>query len=234
VLSGQTSDAAKAGTRRTLIRVLETTLRLVHPLMPFITEEIWQRVAPLARGKALAESGESISLQPFPLSDAARIDPDAEAGIDWLKRVINGLRGIRGEMDIAPKQKIPVLVIGASDADRQQLAAHRAAIDFLAGVESIEEIAAADAPEAAVALVGDMQLHVPLAGLIDTDAELARLDKRLAKLDKDLNGVRHRLGSESFVAKAPAEVVDKARAQQGELEREQRDLSEQRARIAAL
>ncbi|MDA3921417.1 MAG: valine--tRNA ligase [Salinisphaera sp.] len=234
VLSGQTSDAAKAGTRRTLIRVLETTLRLVHPLMPFITEEIWQRVAPLARGKALAESGESISLQPFPLSDAARIDPDAEAGIDWLKRVINGLRGIRGEMDIAPKQKIPVLVIGASDADRQQLAAHRAAIDFLAGVESIEEIAAADAPEAAVALVGDMQLHVPLAGLIDTDAELARLDKRLAKLDKDLNGVRHRLGSESFVAKAPAGVVDKARAQQGELEREQRDLSEQRARIAAL
>ncbi len=124
-------------------------------------------------------------------------------------------------MDIAPRQKIPVIVANASASDRERLATHRAAIDFLAGVESVDELPAAEIPESAVALVGDMQLRVPLAGLIDTEAELARLDKRLAKLEKDLNGVRGRLASDSFVSKAPAEVVDKARAQAEELEREQ-------------
>ncbi|MES1953561.1 valyl-tRNA ligase [Salinisphaera hydrothermalis EPR70] len=230
----EASDTAKAGTRRTLVRTLETTLRLLHPLMPFITEEIWQRVAPLARGAALDANGESISLQPYPSADTTRIDDEAEADIEWLKKVINGLRTIRGEMDIAPKQKIPLIVANASDSDRKRLTTHRAAIDFLAGVESVDEMAASDIPESAVALVGDMQLRVPLAGLIDTEAELARLDKRLAKIDKDLAGVRGRLSSDSFVSKAPADVVDKARAQAAELEREHAELTEQRGRIAAL
>lgn len=234
VLSDDSSAAAKAGTRRTLVRVLETTLRLIHPLMPFITEEIWQRVAPLARGAALDPAGESISLQPYPRSDASLIDSAAEAEVEWLQTAINGLRGIRGEMDIAPRQKIPLLVAGANDQDTERLVQHRAAIDFLAGVESVDVVTAGQTPESAVALVGDMQLRVPLAGLIDTDAELARLDKRLAKLEKDLGGLRGRLASESFVAKAPADVVDKARAQQAEMEREQHELSEQRTRIAAL
>jgi valyl-tRNA synthetase len=234
VLSGESSDAAKAGTRRTLLRTLEATLRLAHPLMPFITEEIWQRVAPLARGEALASDGESISVQPFPRADEARIDEAAEAEIEWLRHVIDGLRTIRGEMDIAPSQPMPVMVANASDSDRERLATHRAAIDFLARVESIDEIAADDAPDAATALVGEMQLRVPLAGLIDKEAELARLDKRLAKLEKDLNGIRNRLASESFVAKAPADVVAKAREQQANVEREASELAEQRARIAAL
>ena len=179
-------------------------------------------------------NGESISLQPYPKANAARIDDDAEADIEWLKKVINGLRTIRGELDIAPKQKIPLIVANASDSDRQRLATHRAAIDFLAGVESVDEMAAGDIPESAVALVGDMQLRVPLAGLIDTEAELARLDKRLTKIEKDLAGVRGRLSSDSFVSKAPAEVVDKARAQAADLEREHAELTEQRGRIAAL
>jgi valyl-tRNA synthetase len=126
------------------------------------------------------------------------------------------------------------MVANASDSDRERLATHRAAIDFLARVESIDEIAADDAPDAATALVGEMQLRVPLAGLIDKEAELARLDKRLAKLEKDLNGIRNRLASESFVAKAPADVVAKAREQQANVEREASELAEQRARIAAL
>ena len=233
VLAGDAPSGAKAGTRRTLVRVLETTLRLLHPLMPFITEEIWQRVAPLARGKALAVTGESISLQPYPVSDSARIDAHAEAEIEWLKKVIGGLRTIRGEMDIAPKQKIPVKVAQASEDDETRLTAHRRAIDFLAGVESIELLPVTDIPESAVALVGDMQLRVPLAGLIDTAAELARLDKRLAKIDKDLGGLNKRLASD-FVNKAPADVVDKARAQAEDLAREQAELTDQRARIAAL
>jgi len=234
VLSGDASESRKAGTRRTLLRVLEATLRVAHPLMPFITEEIWQRVAPLARGEALAEDGESISTQPFPRADESRIDAHAEAEIDWLRDAITGLRTIRGEMDIAPSQTIPVMVANTSETDRQRLTAHRAAIDFLARVESIDEIAANDAPEAATALVGDMQLRVPLAGLIDQEAELARLDKRLAKLEKDLAGIRGRLSNESFVAKAPADVVDKAREQQANVEREAGELAEQRERIAAL
>ena len=234
VLSGASSDAQKAGTRRTLLRVLETTLRIAHPLMPFITEEIWQRVAPLARGEALAEGGESISTQAFPRPDESRIDEAAETEIDWLRDVIAGLRTIRGEMDIAPSQTIPVMVANASPSDRERLATHRAAIDFLARVEAVDEIAADDAPEAATALVGDMQLRVPLAGLIDQEAELARLDKRLAKLEKDLAGIRGRLSNESFVAKAPADVVDKAREQQASVEREAAELAEQRQRIAAL
>nr|WP_123589640.1 valine--tRNA ligase [Salinisphaera halophila] len=234
VLAGDASAAAKAGTRRTLVRVLEATLRLLHPLMPFITEEIWQRVAPLARGAALDPAGESISTQPFPQADPNRMDADAEAEIQWLQSAISGLRQIRGEMDIAPKQTIPVMAVGASETDRARLARHRAAIDFLAGVASIEEIAAADTPESATALVGDMQLRVPLAGLIDQAAELARLDKRIAKLEKDLAGIRGRLASESFVAKAPADVVAKARDQQATAEREAAELAEQRRRIAAL
>ncbi|WP_353250473.1 valine--tRNA ligase [Salinisphaera sp. T31B1] len=234
VLNAPASDAERAGTRRTLVQVLEATLRLAHPLMPFITEEIWQRVAPLALGRALAADGESISVQPFPRTDPARLDLDAEAEIEWLQAVIAGLRTIRGEMDIAPKQKIPVCVARAQATDRERLTRHRSAIDFLAGVESIDEIQAEDAPESATALVGHMQLLVPLAGLIDQEAELARLDKRLAKLEKDLNGIRGRLSSDSFVAKAPAEVVAKAREQQADVERELGELTEQRQRIAAL
>ncbi|MFC3105090.1 valine--tRNA ligase [Salinisphaera aquimarina] len=234
VMQGDASAAQKAGTQLTLLRVLETTLRLAHPLMPFITEEIWQRVAPLVRGKALAAGGESISVQPFPAADDSKHNPDAEAEIDWLRGVIDGLRQIRGEMDIAPKQRIPLLVANASDDDRARLVRHRPSIDFLAGVESVDAVSAAEAPEAATAMVGSMQLLVPLAGLIDKDAELARLDKRIAKLEKDLHGIRGRLSSESFVAKAPAEVVDKAREQQANAERESAELAEQRERIAAL
>jgi len=234
VLNGDSSDAQKAGTRRTLARVLEATLRLAHPLMPFITEEIWQRVAPLARGHALSSDGESISRQPFPVADESRRNPQAETEIDWLQDVIAGLRTIRGEMDIAPKQRIPVLVAQSSDNDQALLQRHRAAIDFLAGVESIDTVKTDAAPESATAMVGAMQLLVPLAGLIDQDAELARLDKRIAKLDKDLGGIRGRLSSESFVAKAPADVVAKAREQQGNAERELNELTEQRQRIANL
>jgi valyl-tRNA synthetase len=234
VLSGDASAAAKAGTRRTLARVLEATLRLAHPLMPLITEEIWQRIAPAARGQALAAEGESISLQAFPRANKARIDAGAEAEIDWLRQVINGLRGIRGGMNIAPKQALPVQVCHASARDRQWLTEHRAAIDFLAGVASINEIAAIDAPESATTLVGTMQLRVPLAGLIDQEVELARLDKRLAKLDRDLHSIRGRLANESFITKAPAEVVARTREAAADVEREAAELAEQRARIAAL
>lgn len=234
VLSGQASAAAKAGTQKTLVKTLETLLRLLHPLMPFITEEIWQRVAPLARGQALAGEGESISLQSYPVAEENLINGDAEDEITWLQAVINGLRTIRGEMDIAPRIRIPVLIVNASALDQKRLQLHHNAIEFLASTESIQEAELSAIPESAVALVGDMQIRVPLAGLIDVEAELKRLDKRLARIDKDLAGVRGRLASEAFVSKAPADVVDKARDQAQKLEHERHELMQQRDRIANL
>src|SRR5699024_10222393 len=149
-------------------------------------EEIWQRVAPLARGEALAAEGESISTQPYPRADNSRIDPEAEAEAQWLQDVIAALRRIRGEMDIAPSRNIPLLVANASAEDLQRLQTHRPVIGFLARVESVDTVDPADAPIAATALVGNMQLLVPMAGLIDQAAELARLDKQLARLDKEI------------------------------------------------
>src|SRR5699024_8228605 len=145
-----------------------------------------------------------------------------------------GLRQIRGEMDIAPSRAVPVLIANAADEDRRRLAAHRDIIDFLARVESIDFIAAADAPVAATALAGRMQLLVPMAGLIDQCAELARLDKQLARLDKELASVQARLNNASFVDKAPADVVDGARAQAERAAREHAELAAQRERIASI
>src|SRR5699024_7499711 len=232
--SADSTPIQQRGTRQTLVRTLETTLRLLHPLMPFITEEIWQRVAPLARGTALAADGESISTQAYPAADASRIDAHAEAEAQWLQDVIVGLRRIRGEMDIAPSRKMPLLASNASATDRQRLATHESVIRFLARVESVAEVAADDAPIAATALVGEMQLLVPMAGLIDQAAELARLDKQLAKLDKEITGTRKRLANANFVDKAPADVVAGARAQAERAEREHTELTAQRERIAAL
>jgi len=232
--SNASSAAQKTGTARNLLQALEAILRLLHPLMPFITEEIWQRVAPLARREALAPGGESISMQAFPQVDAARMDTAAEAEAEWLQAVIVGLRQIRGEMDIAPSRSMPLLVAGASAEDQQRLQAHRGAIDFLARIESIAYIDANEAPIAATALVGDMQLLVPMAGLIDQAAELSRLDKQLTRLDKEISSTRARLANPNFVDKAPAEVVAGARAQAERAKREHAELTAQRARIAAL
>ena len=235
VLGAEHSSAPqKAATRSVLVRALEAILRLLHPFMPFITEEIWQRVAPLARARPLAATGETISVQAYPLADDFTPDREAETEIQWLQQVIIGLRQIRGEMDIAPSRAVPVLIANAADEDRRRLAAHRDIIDFLARVESIDFIAAADAPVAATALAGRMQLLVPMAGLIDQCAELARLDKQLARLDKELASVQARLNNASFVDKAPADVVDGARAQAERAAREHAELAAQRERIASI
>jgi valyl-tRNA synthetase len=222
--------ARQLGTRQTLLRTLEALLRLLHPVMPFITEEIWQSVAPLAGVR-----GSSIVDQPFPQPAEALRDTDAEAEIRWLQDCILGLRQIRGEMDIAPRKPLPVLVDKAEEADRERFRRHRPSLDFLAGTESIEFLAPGDAaPESATALAGGMKLLVPMAGLIDKDAELKRLDKRLTKLQGERDGAARRLENPSFTEKAPAEVVDKAREQLARLEADLAALDEQRTRIASL
>ncbi|THG79771.1 valine--tRNA ligase [Pseudomonas sp. A-1] len=218
------------GTRRTLVRVLEVILRLAHPFMPFITEEIWQRIKGLA-----GKEGPTLMLQPWPVANEARIDAAAEADIAWVKDFMLGVRQIRGEMKISMAKRIDVVLANASDEDQRRLAAFEPLIAKLAKLESVRVLAASEeAPLAATALVGDMQVLVPMAGLIDKDAELARLDKELARLEGEVKRVGGKLANEGFVAKAPAEVLDKERAKLAEAEQALAKLAEQRARIAAL
>ncbi|MGH8447036.1 MAG: class I tRNA ligase family protein, partial [Solimonas sp.] len=225
----QGSEAQQRGTRRTLVRVLEVWLRLLHPLMPFITEEIWQRAAPLA-GKAQG----SIMLQPYPIADASRIDERAEADIEWLKAFILGVRQIRGEMNIAPGKLLPLLVQDAGDDDRARLARMEKAIEFLARVETPRVLTAgAAAPQSATALLGSTKLLVPMAGLIDKDAELGRLAKQIARIEGDLVKTQARIDNPSF-GKAPEAVQQQARELNAKQQADLAALKEQEASIRAL
>ncbi len=201
-----TDEAVLRGTRRTLVRVLETCLRLLHPLMPFVTEEIWQNVAPLA-----GVTGPTLMLQPYPVANPAKIDEAAEADIEWLKAFILGVRQIRGEMDIPPGKPLPLLLQNATPADRDRIERMRDAILFLARVEGPSFLAAGDAaPESATALLGQMTLLVPMAGLIDKEAELARLSKQIAKLESDMGKTEARVSNPNF-GKAPEAVQQQGR-----------------------
>jgi len=205
--AADSTEAQRRGTRQTLVQVLETLLRLAHPVMPFITEEIWQRVRSLA-----GVEGETIMHQPWPQVDAAWQDRDAEAEMDWVMQFVLGVRRIKGEMNIAPGKPVPILLANAGEQDRQRLARHRLYLDALARPESIEVLEAGSGePESAIALVGEMKILIPLAGLIDKEAEIARLEKEIGKLEADIARVRKKLENPNFVDKAPAAVVQKER-----------------------
>ncbi len=224
------SAAQKKGTRRTLIRVLETTLRLAHPLMPFITEEIWQRVKSLA-----GEEGESIMLASYPQADPNKIDAGAVADLEWVKGVVTGVRNIRGEMNISPGKALPVLFRNGSEEDRQRLRDNRQFLIRLASLESITWLESAEeAPMSATSLVGDMEILVPMAGVIDKDAETARLGKEIDKLKKDLGRVEGKLNNPSFVDKAPGAVVEKEKAKLVDMRGALSKLEEQLGKINAL
>lgn len=216
------SDAAKRGTRRTLVRVLEATLRLAHPFMPFITEEIWHTIAPLA-----GKSGPSIMRETYPVADESKIDQAAVADMEWVMQFINGIRSIRSQMNIAPKKQLPVLLKDAADSDKQRLQDNHDFISRLANLESVEFLTG-EAPAAATALVGKMEILIPLEGLIDKDAEIARLDKEISKLDKIIKQSAGKLSNENYVAKAPADVVGKEREKLAELEQSLSQLQQQR------
>lgn len=230
ILNQSGDSAALRGTRRTLVRVLEAILRLAHPLMPFITEEIWQRVAPLA-----GVQGKTIMLQPYPLPEESKIDREAEAEIGWLQAFLLGIRRIRGEMNIAPSKPVPVLLQNGTATDRERLQAMRGFIEFLGRPESIRWLEPDEpAPESAIALVGNMKLLVPMAGLIDKEAELARLNKEIARRRQELERVSAKLANASFTERAPAAVVEKERNRQQDLQAALQTLEEQLRRIQAL
>jgi valyl-tRNA synthetase len=214
--------------------VLETILRLNHPIMPFITEELWQKVAPLA-GHEISSTGATIMNQPFPEADANQIDNAAEDELEWVKTFISGVRKIRSEMDIAPGRALPVLLQNASQRDRDIFISNQAFINSLAKLESTEWLDTdSTAPESATALVGEMQILIPLAGLIDKEAELARLDKEIAKLVVNLEKGQAKLQNSAFVDKAPAAVVEKERQRVDEMDRAKQQLEQQAEKIRAL
>jgi len=228
--SDQASDAEKRGTRRTLIDVLEALLRLMHPLMPFITEEIWQQVAPRA-----GIAGDTIMLQPFPLASDYATDHEAERELDWVMQFILGIRQIRGEMDISPGKALPVLLLNANENDRMLANRHIRLLERVGRVESIVTLASSDtAPASATALLGEMRLLVPMKGIIDVEAEKDRLNKQLAKISSDIQRSRGKLGNDKFVNNAPAAVVIKERERLAEFEHQVAQLNEQRAKLESL
>ena len=199
--------AAAASTRHTLLVVLETVLRALHPIIPFITEEIWQAVAP-----RLGIQAESIFLRAWPKADAIAADEAATAEIEWFKDVLSGIRRIRAEMNIAPGKTIPLLLADGDASDRARAAKFAAQISFLARVEAPQWIAASgDEPAAAAAVVGTLRVLIPLAGLIDLDAEKTRLGKEIAKIEAEIKKCENKLGNANFVANAPADVVAQER-----------------------
>ncbi|MCB1616738.1 MAG: valine--tRNA ligase [Pseudomonadales bacterium] len=224
------SDALKTGTRRTLIRVLEAALRLCHPMMPFITEEVWQRVKSLA-----GKSGDTIMLQPYPSADSSLINEKAEADILWLQSIILGIRNIRGEMNIAPNKALNIYFRNGRAEDKQRLEENRNFLRKLANLDKVIWLEEADdAPMSATALAGHMEILVPMAGLIDVDAELARLQKEIDKLNKETERLKGKLGNEKFIGKAPAEVVEKEKLKLVEAQSALDKLREQVEKIKTL
>jgi valyl-tRNA synthetase len=229
VLAGADPAAADAA-RRTLLAVLEALLRALHPIMPFITEEIWLRLAPLTAART-----PSIMLASWPNSDDFVSDPEAEREMRWVTQFVLGLRQIRGEMDIAPSRRLPVLLQNAGAEDLALLERSRALLHPVAGIDTLRVLAADEsAPPAASALVGELAILVPMAGLIEPASELARLDKRLAKVQQELTRARGKLANDSFVRNAPTEVVEQERARLSEFERTAGGLSRQIEQVRAL
>jgi valyl-tRNA synthetase len=214
VLYADAPDAKlQRGTRFSLLSVLESILRLVHPIMPFITEEIWQRIAPLA-----GCPGDSLMIQAYPQAETANTDPHIESDIKWLQDIITGVRNIRGEMNLAPALPVPLFFYRGDSQDLQRFTHYQHTLQALLKAESLTWLQATDTPPpAATTTVGTLEILIPLAGLIDQAAELQRLQKAQAKIQKTLLALEQKLANPKFAANAPADIIDKVRTEQEEL-----------------
>jgi valyl-tRNA synthetase len=230
LLATDISEEARRGARHTLLTVLEQTLRLAHPFIPFMTEEIWQQVPTSIRG-----DGETIMLEAFPEADASLINPEAEDDVRWIKAIVTSIRNIRGEMDISFAKPIPVLFANGSDQDKARLDAYRPLLTFLIKPERLDWLEAGDeAPVSATQLVGEMQLLVPMSGLIDKAAEITRLDKEIDKKLTEISRAEGKINNPSFVERAPADVVQKEKDKVLGLGSAIQQLQEQKKRILSL
>jgi valyl-tRNA synthetase len=240
--SEASTEAQKRGTRRTLVAVLEALLRALHPIMPFITEEIWQRVRPVAEPLIAAGQvrgarvpADSIMLTSYPAGGDYARDIEAESQVGAIKEYILKVRQIRGEMNIAPSRKIPLRLRDADDQAQLLIGRNAHYLSRLAGLESIKLLGTGDAePVSASAMVGGTTLLVPMAGLIDAAAEIDRLSKVIAKNQSDIGKLRGKLGNESFVKNAKPELVEADRAKLAELEAQTEGLVKQLERVRRL
>ncbi|GKX50295.1 valine--tRNA ligase [Budvicia aquatica] len=224
------SEAELRGTRHTLVTVLEALLRLAHPIIPFITETIWQRVKQLKGIDA-----DTIMLQAMPEYDANLADVAALADLEWIKQAIVAVRNIRAEMNIAPSKMLEVLLRDASDVAQRRISDNESFIKALARLESITILAAGDkGPVSVTKLVEGAELLIPMAGLIDKDAELARLSKEVTRIEDEIAKIESKLSNEGFVARAPEAVVAKERERLVSFAEDKAKLLEQKATIAAL
>ncbi len=226
----QASADMQRGTRRTLVQVLEALLRLLHPLMPFITEEIWQRVAPLAGKK-----GATIMLQPYPVTDPAKIDKASTEEMGWTMAVISTIRTTRSERDISPSKFLPVLLAEGSEREHGWMERHAHYLKQLARAESLRWLGKGEAaPESAMQLVGRMKVLIPLGAFINKQEEIARIKKEIDRVEKELTKAKAKLANQDFVARAPAQVVAQEKGRVAEFEAALAKLSQQRAQVEAL
>ncbi|MDG3087091.1 valine--tRNA ligase [Vibrio hannami] len=224
------NEAQQRATRHTLITVLEKTLRLAHPVIPYITESIWQSVKGLA-----GVEGETIMTQALPQFDEAAYDEAVVADIEWVKGFISSIRNLRAEYDINPGKPLEVMLKATDEADAARLEANKQVLISLAKLESVRVLAAdEETPACATALVGKSELMIPMAGLIDKDAELARLEGEVKKTHGEIKRIEGKLSNEGFVAKAPEAVVAKEREKLEGYKETLTKLEEQKATIAAL
>ena len=229
----EASEEEKRGTRHTLVNVLEQLMRLLHPFMPYITESIWQQVAPLC-GIEVNESA-SVMSQNFVNEHPELIKDNILNDIAWLKKCIVGVRNIRGEMDISPNRPLDVLFKNANTEDKARAEKMDVFLTRLGKLSSITHVKDGDnIPASATAIVGEMEILIPMAGLIDKEAELARIDKALEKLNKDIQRVEGKLANEKFVANAPEAVIAKERSKCDDFQSQIRTLSTQRETISNL
>jgi valyl-tRNA synthetase len=224
------SAARKKGTRRTLVRVLDAILKMSHPLIPYITEEIWQSV-----GKLAGQSGDTLMQASYPQPDQSKIDTQADEQIAWLKKLIVGIRNIRGEMGISPGKSIPVLLRDGHQSDRDNLELSRQLLTKLANIADIEWLDEnSEAPMSSTALAGDLEILVPMAGLIDASAEIERLEREISKFETEMSKISGKLSNENFVQRAPEQVVAKERERLGEVESAVTRLQNQVTELKAL
>ncbi|MFV5524644.1 valine--tRNA ligase [Acinetobacter variabilis] len=224
------SEERKAEVRRVLLAVMEASLRLAHPIMPYLTEEIWQTLAP-----KLGISGETIMLAQYPVADEAKINEQAEADMQWLQGLIGAVRNIRGEMGLGNARLLPVLLQNTTEAEKAQITRIEALFKALAKVESITFLGDSEQPPlSSSSVVGHVSVFVPMKGLIDPKAELGRLQKDLDKVQKQHDQIANKLSNEGFVAKAPAAVVEGERAKLAEFADQLAKIKANMEQIAAL
>ncbi|WP_186473616.1 valine--tRNA ligase [Psychrobacter sp. KCTC 72983] len=225
------TDARKAQIRYVLLHVLETALRFTHPIMPYLTEQIWQTIAPLLGRK----NTDSIVVADYPQTDASQISEQTEADMAWLQELIASVRNIRGEMKLGNAVRLPVLLQNVSADEEARLSRIKNQFKALAKVESLDIVKEGnEVPLSSSSMVGQLRVLVPMKGLIDPTAELSRLDKAHEKLQKQADGIARKLGNEGFVSKAPAEVVEAERAKLAELEGQLDTMNAQIEQLKAL